>query len=217
LSVAKGGEPPPSRLWAVKDVSLEIRRGEVVCFMGRNGAGKSTLLSLLARITAPTCGRAEIFGRVGALLQVGAGFHPEFTGRENVYLGGTLLGMTPAEVNERYEAIVRFADIGAFLDTPVKFYSSGMRIRLGFSIAAHLEPDVLIVDEALAVGDQYFREKSLDKTRSLVSDSDRTVLLVSHALSTVLEVGTRGIVMSGGQIVHDAPIKDAAEYFQKAA
>ena len=171
---------PSDAFWAVKDVSFEIRRGEVVGILGRNGAGKSTLLKLLSRITEPTSGRADIFGRVGSLLEVGTGFHPDLTGRENVFLNGAFLGMSRAYVRRRFDEIVAFAEVEQFLDTPVKHYSSGMYVRLAFAVAAHLEPEILIVDEVLAVGDAAFQERSFRKMQSLVNDDGRTVLLVSH-------------------------------------
>src|SRR5262245_36111589 len=171
-------------VWALKDVSFEVKQGEVLGIIGRNGAGKSTLLKILSRITEPNRGRAILRGRVASLLEVGTGFHPELTGRENIFLNGAILGMTKAEIKSKFDEIVAFAEVERFLDTPVKRYSSGMYVRLAFSIAAHLEPEILIVDEVLAVGDAEFQTKCLGKMRD-VSRSGRTVLFVSHNLSAV--------------------------------
>jgi len=165
--------------WALKDINFEIKRGEVVGIIGRNGAGKSTLLKILSRITEPTTGRITLRGRVASLLEVGTGFHPELTGRENIYLNGAILGMTKAEIHTKFDEIVAFAEIEKFLDTPVKRYSSGMYVRLAFAVAAHLEPEILIVDEVLAVGDQKFQQKCLGKMQDVASGG-RTVLLVTH-------------------------------------
>ena len=171
-------------LWPVKDVSFEIRAGELVGIIGRNGAGKSTLLKILSRITEPTSGRAEIFGRVGTLLEVGTGFHPELTGRDNIYLSGIILGMKKGEIDQKFDEIVEFAGIAKFLDTPVKRYSSGMYVRLAFAVGAHLEPAILIVDEVLAVGDAQFQKKCLEKMKEIGSQG-RTVLFVSHNLQAI--------------------------------
>jgi lipopolysaccharide transport system ATP-binding protein len=170
---------PISTIWALKDISFEVNPGEVVGIIGRNGAGKSTLLKILSRITGPTRGFAEIYGRVGSLLEVGTGFHPELTGRENVYLNGAILGMKKAEIERKFDAIVAFADVDKFIDTPVKHYSSGMHMRLAFAVAAHLEPEILIVDEVLAVGDANFQKKCLNKMQD-VGQHGRTVLFVSQ-------------------------------------
>lgn len=185
--------------WALKDVSFEIKRGEVVGIIGPNGAGKSTLLKILSRITAPTTGMAEIRGRVASLLEVGTGFHPELTGRENIYLSGMILGMKRAEIDARFEEIVDFAGIERFLDTPVKRYSSGMYVRLGFAIAAHLRPDILLVDEVLAVGDAEFQRRCLGKMED-VAHQGRTVLFVSHNMPMVQALCTCGILLRAGQI-----------------
>src|SRR3954463_8475857 len=171
--------------WALKDLNFEVRRGEVVGIIGKNGAGKSTLLKILSRITEPTEGRVRLRGRVASLLEVGTGFHPELTGRENIYLNGAILGMTRMEIRRKFDEIVAFAEVEAFLDTPVKRYSSGMYVRLAFAVAAHLEPEILIVDEVLAVGDAQFQKKCLGKVKSVAAGGDRTVLLVSHHLATV--------------------------------
>lgn len=186
--------------WALKDVSFEVSRGEVLGIVGSNGAGKSTLLKVLSRITEPTRGEAEIRGRVNSLLEVGTGFHPELTGRENVFLNGALLGMKRAEIRAKFEEIVAFSDIERFLDTPVKHYSSGMYVRLAFAVAAHLEPEVLIVDEVLAVGDARFQRKCLGKIQD-VATSGRTVLFVSHNLQAVRRLCTSAILLQNGTVV----------------
>src|SRR5437868_3345067 len=187
-------------IWALNDVSFEIKRGEVVGIIGLNGAGKSTLLKILSRITGPTVGRAEIHGRVGSLLEVGTGFHTELTGRENIFLNGAILGMRKAEITSRFDEIVAFSEVEKFLDTPVKHYSSGMYIRLAFAIAAHLEPEILIVDEVLAVGDMAFQKKCLGKMND-VSRGGRTVVFVSHNMAAVENLCRRGLVMQRGRLV----------------
>jgi lipopolysaccharide transport system ATP-binding protein len=194
--------------WALKDVSFEVQPGEVLGIIGRNGAGKSTLLKILSRITEPTSGRIELRGRVGSLLEVGTGFHPELTGRENIYMNGSILGMSHREIVRKFDEIVAFAEIEDFLDTPVKRYSSGMYVRLAFAIAAHLEPEILIVDEVLAVGDQAFQRKCIGKMQSVASHG-RAVLFVSHNLGSLESLCHRGVVLSGGSLQFDAPI-DAA-------
>jgi lipopolysaccharide transport system ATP-binding protein len=183
--------------WALRDVNLEIARGDVVGVIGRNGAGKSTLLKLLSRITEPTTGRIRLRGRVASLLEVGTGFHPELTGRENIFLNGAILGMTKSEIRDRFDEIVEFAEVARFLDTPVKHYSSGMYVRLAFAVAAHLEPDVLLVDEVLAVGDTEFQNKCLGKMRA-VAHQGRTVMLVSHTMHAVTALCNKGILLSKG-------------------
>lgn len=191
-----------NEFWALRDINLEIRTGEFFGVVGGNGAGKSTLLKILSRIVSPTTGRVGVRGRVGCLLEVGTGFHPELTGRENVFLNGTILGMSRREIRKRFDEIVAFAEVEQFIDTPVKRYSNGMLIRLGFSVAAHLEPDVLIVDEVLGVGDIAFQAKSLQKAREF-REQGRTVLLVSHNLPTVIEFCTRAVLLEKGRIVED--------------
>jgi lipopolysaccharide transport system ATP-binding protein len=186
--------------WALRDISCEIQQGEVVGIMGRNGAGKSTLLKILSRITDPTTGSIEIDGRVAALLEVGTGFHPELTGRENIFLNGAILGMTRAEIRRKFDEIVAFAEVEKFLDTPVKHYSSGMYVRLAFSVAAHLEPDILIVDEVLAVGDVQFQKKCLGKMQDVSTREGRTVLFVSHNMGALANLCSRGIYLKAGQI-----------------
>ena len=192
----------PDHIWALKDVSFDVKRGEAVGIIGRNGSGKSTLLKILSRITAPTEGRAEIRGRVGSLLEVGTGFHPELTGRENVYLNGAIIGMKKAEIERRFEEIVAFAEIEKFLDTPVKRYSSGMYVRLAFAVAAHLEPEILIVDEVLAVGDAAFQRKCLGKMGDVTKEG-RTVLFVSHNLLAIQSLCQRAIWLNEGRVVED--------------
>lgn len=210
--VNRAAKTPESDFWALRDITVDVARGEVVGIIGRNGAGKSTLLKILSRVTRPTSGRAELRGRVGSLLEVGTGFHPELTGRENVFLSGAILGLPQREITARFDEIVEFADIGPFLETPVKRYSSGMRVRLGFAVAAHLEPDILIVDEVLAVGDAAFQRKSLGKM-SDASKGGRTILFVSHNLAAVKSVCTRSILLESGSIVSDGSPHDAVEEY----
>ncbi len=199
--------------WALKDINLEIRKGEAIGIIGRNGSGKSTLLKIMSRITAPTTGRIEIHGRVGSLLEIGTGFHPELTGSENIYLNGSILGMRKHEISKKFDEIVDFAGTEMFLDTPVKRYSSGMRIRLGFAVAAHLEPEVLIVDEVLSVGDSEFRRKCLDKMGDLTGDG-RTILFVSHNMSTIHSLCDSCIVMEKGAIRYHGPQDEAISCYQ---
>ena len=187
-------------IWALKDISFEIKRGDVVGVIGRNGAGKSTLLKILSRITDPTEGLADIYGRVGSLLEVGTGFHPELTGRENMYLNGAILGMTRKEIDEKFDEIVAFAEIEKFIDTPVKHYSSGMYLRLAFAVAAHLDPEVLVVDEVLAVGDASFQKKCLGKIGEVATEG-RTVLFVSHNMEAVLNLCPKCLVLDEGKLV----------------
>ncbi|WP_395739467.1 ABC transporter ATP-binding protein [Prosthecobacter sp.] len=203
--------------WALQDVSFEITRGEVVGIIGHNGAGKSTLLKLLSRITSPTAGRITLRGTVGSLLEVGTGFHPELTGRENIFLNGAMLGMSRAQVSARFDEIVAFAEVEKFLDTPVKRYSSGMYVRLAFAIAAHLEPEVLIIDEVLAVGDAAFQKKCLGKMEQSVQGGGRTVLFVSHNLSAVSRLCTRVIVLDHGRLVFDGPTQEGIEVYSGLA
>lgn len=202
--------------WALKDVSFEVRRGEVVGIVGRNGAGKSTLLKILSRITDPSVGRAQIHGRVNALLEVGTGFHEELSGRENVYMNAALHGLRKAEIDGKFDEIVDFSGVEKFIDTPVKRYSSGMRVRLGFAVAASLEPDILVVDEVLAVGDLAFQRKCLGKMGA-VAESGRTVLFVSHQMPVVESLCSRGILLADGGIVADGPARDVvARYVRNA-
>lgn len=194
-----GNGSEKKKFWALKDVSFEVFPGEVLGIIGRNGAGKSTLLKVLSRITEPTKGRVELYGRVGSLLEVGTGFHPELTGRENIYLNGAILGMRRDEITKKFDAIVDFAEIEEFLDTPVKRYSSGMYVRLAFSVAAHLEPEVLIVDEVLAVGDAEFQRKCLAKIKA-ISRSGKTILIVSHDMRNVVALCSMAILIENGTI-----------------
>lgn len=202
-------------IWALRDVSFSIQPGEVVGIIGRNGAGKSTLLKILSQITEPTTGEVQLRGRIGALLEVGTGFHMELTGRENIYLNGAILGMRRAEIAQKFDEIVAFAGVETFIDTPVKHYSTGMGLRLGFAVAAHLEPDVLVVDEVLAVGDAEFQKRCLGKM-SDVASSGRTVLFVSHNMAAVENLCQRGIVLESGQVVYDGSQTQAIlEYLKR--
>jgi lipopolysaccharide transport system ATP-binding protein len=212
----RGRETPEKRetFWALDDLSFEIKQGEVIGVIGRNGAGKSTLLKVLSRITWPTKGRATIHGRVGSLLEVGTGFHQELTGRENIYLNGAILGMRKAEIDAKFDEIVAFSEMEKFLDTAVKHYSSGMYVRLGFAIAAHLEPEILIVDEVLAVGDLNFQKKCIGKMNE-VSRDGRTVLFVSHNMAAVENLCQRGLVMHQGRLAYQGDLKDAVHYYLK--
>jgi lipopolysaccharide transport system ATP-binding protein len=193
-------QPSQEDFWALKDINFEVKRGEVLGIIGRNGAGKSTLLKILSRITEPTTGRITLNGRVASLLEVGTGFHPELTGRENIYLNGAILGMHRAEIKAKFDEIVAFAEVEKFLDTPVKRYSSGMYVRLAFAVAAHLEPEILIVDEVLAVGDNEFQKKCLGKMESVSTQEGRTVLFVSHNMGAISQLCTRGLLLRDGQV-----------------
>jgi len=201
---AAGAAELDEEIWALKDVSFEIKEGEVVGIIGRNGAGKSTLLKLLSRITEPSSGYAEIRGRVGSLLEVGTGFHPELTGRENIYLNGAILGMKRVEINRKFDEIVAFSEVEKFVDTPVKHYSSGMYLRLAFAVAAHLEPEILLVDEVLAVGDARFQKKCLNKMQD-VGRQGRTVLFVSHTMPAITRLCERTILLDEGGVLKDGP------------
>jgi lipopolysaccharide transport system ATP-binding protein len=205
----------PNMIWALKDISFEVPRGKVLGIVGRNGAGKSTLLKILSRVTEPTEGSAEVHGRVGSLLEVGTGFHPELTGRENIYLNGAILGMKRAEIERKFDEIVTFSEVEQFIDTPVKRYSSGMYLRLAFAVAAHLEPEILVVDEVLAVGDAEFQRKCMGKM-SDVAQAGRTVLFVSHNMSAVLRLTEETIVLDKGHLVFHAPTPQAVDYYMAA-
>jgi lipopolysaccharide transport system ATP-binding protein len=203
-------------IWALNDVSFEIGRGEVVGIIGRNGAGKSTLLKILSRITEPTAGYVEIHGRVGSLLEVGTGFNPELSGRENIYLNGAILGMKRAEIDRKFDEIVAFAEVEKFLDTPVKRYSSGMHMRLAFAVAAHLEPEILLVDEVLAVGDAAFQKKCLGKMGEVAREG-RTVLFVSHNTAAVASLCDRGLLLNYGKLVDEGPVKRVVQRYLQSA
>lgn len=199
--------------WALKDINLEIKKGERIGIVGNNGAGKSTFLKLLCQITAPTKGDIKINGRVASLLEVGTGFHSELTGRENIYMNGAILGMKKKEIDKKVQDIIDFSEIGEYIDTPVKRYSSGMYVRLAFSVAAHLDSEILIADEVLAVGDTAFREKALGTMKKLSESQNRTVLFVSHAMGQVQSLCKRGIVLDHGELVCDDNIDKAIEYY----
>lgn len=215
IELITGHQLKKEKFWALKDVNLKIERGDVVGIIGRNGSGKSTLLKVLSRIVEPTKGEVIMRGRVASLLEVGTGFHPELTGRENVYFNGAILGMTRKEIQSKFDEIVAFSEVEKFLDTPVKFYSSGMYVRLAFAVAAHLDPDILIVDEVLAVGDAAFQKKCLGKMRD-VAGQGRTVLFVSHSMAAVRSLCSLGVYMNEGKIVYSGSIDKALGTYQKA-
>jgi lipopolysaccharide transport system ATP-binding protein len=210
---AIGNRQSAEDFWALKDVSFELKRGDVVGIIGRNGAGKSTLLKVLSRITEPTEGRITLRGRIASLLEVGTGFHPELTGRENIFLNGAILGMSRAEIKRKFDEIVTFAEVEKFLDTPVKRYSSGMYVRLAFAVAAHLEPEILIVDEVLAVGDAEFQKKCLGKMESVSRREGRTVLFVSHNMAAVRQLCSTGIVLRSGRVQFLGEVGSAIESY----
>jgi lipopolysaccharide transport system ATP-binding protein len=209
---AYGASNLTTSMWALQDVSFQVKQGEAVAIIGRNGAGKSTLLKILSRITEPTRGYAEVYGRVGALLEVGTGFHPELTGRENIYLNGTILGMKRSEIDRKFDEIVDFAEMERFIDTPVKHYSSGMGLRLGFAVAAHLEPEILVIDEVLAVGDQAFQKKCLGKMGDITGQG-RTILFVSHNMASVLNLCTQGILLDKGTVQQVGDVRSVVESY----
>ncbi|MGF1583382.1 MAG: polysaccharide ABC transporter ATP-binding protein [Gemmataceae bacterium] len=211
---SNGKAARPETIWALQDVSFQVQHGEVVGIIGRNGAGKSTLLKILSQIVEPTKGRAELRGRVGSLLEVGTGFHPDLTGRENVYLNGSILGMTRREVDRKFDEIVDFSGVEDFLDTPVKRYSSGMKVRLAFAVAAHLEPEIMIIDEVLAVGDLEFQRRCLGKMED-VANSGRTVLFVSHNMAAVRALCSRGILLDAGQVRYDGTPDEAISRYNE--
>ncbi|HYP02596.1 MAG TPA: ABC transporter ATP-binding protein, partial [Pyrinomonadaceae bacterium] len=200
-------DDPTSTLWALKDVNLTVQPGELIGVIGRNGAGKSTLLKVLSRVTKPTTGRVEMYGRVGSLLEVGTGFHAELTGRENIFLSGAILGMRRSEIARKFDEIVAFSELEKFIDTPVKRYSSGMYVRLAFSVAAHLEPEVLIMDEVLAVGDAAFQQKCLDKMHA-IRQHGRTIFFVSHSMPAVTRLCRRVILLHEGRIVSEGEAQE---------
>ncbi len=202
-------------VWALKDINFEVKHGEVLGIIGRNGAGKSTLLKILSRTTAPTTGSVKIKGRVASLLEVGTGFHPELSGRENIFLNGAILGMTKNEIIRKFDEIVDFAGVERYIDTPVKRYSSGMYVRLAFAVAAHLEPEILIVDEVLAVGDAEFQKKCLGKMKDVSEREGRTVLFVSHNMAAVASLCTKAIVMSNGYLNYTGNVNDGVKYYMQ--
>jgi lipopolysaccharide transport system ATP-binding protein len=212
----KGLHPGYETIWALKDVSFEIEPGEVVGVIGRNGAGKSTLLKILSRVTEPTTGRIELYGRIGSLLEVGTGFHPELTGRENVFLNGAVLGMKRAEIARKFDEIVAFSEIEKFIDTPVKWYSSGMYLRLAFSVSAHLEPEVLILDEVLAVGDADFQHKCFNKIKE-IRNTGSTILFVSHSMEAMTRLCQRAILFSDGVIAKEGLAEEVAKTYLGAS
>ncbi|SHM11666.1 polysaccharide ABC transporter ATP-binding protein [Fibrobacter sp. UWB7] len=203
-------------VWALKDINFKVEQGDVVGIIGRNGAGKSTLLKLLSRVTAPTTGTIRARGRIASLLEVGTGFHPEMTGRENIYMNGAIMGMSRAEITRKLDEIVDFSGCERYLDTPVKRYSSGMTVRLGFAIAAHLEPEILVVDEVLAVGDAEFQKKAIGKMQDVSRGEGRTVLFVSHNMGAVKNLCKRGIVLNQGQVAFDGNVEEAVNYYLKS-
>lgn len=200
-------------VWALKDINFKVEEGEVLGFIGKNGAGKSTLLKLLSNITSPTMGEITAYGRIASLLEVGTGFHPEMTGRENIYMNGSIMGMTRGEITRKLDEIVDFAGVERYLDTPVKRYSSGMKVRLGFAVAAFLEPEILVVDEVLTVGDAEFQKKALGKMNEVAKGCGRTVLFVSHNMAAVKSLCTRGIVLQNGLQVFDGSADDAVDFY----
>lgn len=216
LSTFQSSRAAHEDFWALKDVSFEIKRGEVVGIIGRNGAGKSTLLKILSRITEPTTGEIKLRGRVASLLEVGTGFHPELTGRENIFLNGAILGMSRAEIRKKFDEIVQFAEVEKFLDTPVKRYSSGMYVRLAFAVAAHLEPEILIVDEVLAVGDAQFQKKCLGKMESVATQEGRTVLFVSHNMGAVSQLCRRAVLLNEGRLDVDGTPEHIIKLYSKS-
>jgi lipopolysaccharide transport system ATP-binding protein len=211
---SRGSRERTQTFWSLRDVSFEVQQGEVVGVIGRNGAGKSTLLKILSRITAPTAGHASIYGRVASLLEVGTGFHGELSGRENVYLNGAILGMKKAEIDRKFDEIVAFSEVGQFIDTPVKRYSTGMHVRLAFAVAAHLEPEILLVDEVLAVGDAAFQKKCLNKMEE-VGHEGRTILFVSHNMASITRLCPRVILLDSGRILKDGPAHDAVAVYSE--
>jgi lipopolysaccharide transport system ATP-binding protein len=215
LPSKKSSKSYNEEFWALKDVNFHVKQGEIVGIIGRNGAGKSTLLKILSRITGPTSGNVKLRGRVASLLEVGTGFHPELTGRDNIYLNGSILGMSRKEIRNKFDEIVDFSGVERFLDTPVKRYSSGMYVRLAFAIAAHLDPEILIVDEVLAVGDIEFQQKCLNKMKDLTGSANRTVLFVSHNIGAIRSICQRGILLKEGRLIADGEVGEVVqEYLQ---
>ena len=203
-------------VWALRDINFKVEQGDVVGIVGKNGAGKSTLLKILSRVTSPTTGDIKIKGRIASLLEVGTGFHPEMTGRENIFMNGSIMGMTKAEIKSKFDEIVDFAGVAKYVDTPVKRYSSGMMVRLGFAIAAHLEPEILVVDEVLAVGDAEFQKKAIGKMQDVSKGEGRTVLFVSHNMAAVRSLCTRGVMLKNGTIDYIGNIPDTLDHYLKS-
>lgn len=212
----EGVHLPDKVIWALRDVCFEVFPGEVVGIVGRNGAGKSTLLKILSRIVRPTAGEADIYGRLGSLLEIGTGFHPDLTGRENVYLNGAIIGMGRDEIRRKFDEIVAFSEIEEFLDTPVKHYSSGMQVRLAFSVAAHFEPEILVLDEVLAVGDAAFRQKCFRKMQDVIREG-RTIFFVSHDSSSVLRLCRRALLIESGRLTQDGPAETVVKRYLEVA
>lgn len=212
----KFGLEDESVFWALRDINFEVKEGEVLGIIGKNGAGKSTLLKILSQITEPTSGKIEIYGRVASLLEVGTGFHPELSGRENIYMNGTILGMTKREINSKLDEIIDFSGVEKFIDTPVKFYSSGMKVRLGFSVAAHLDPEILIIDEVLAVGDAEFQKKCLGKMDEVCKENGRSILFVSHNLKSLGELCSKGILLEDGKLILNSDIDTCIKTYNKS-
>lgn len=210
--LGSAGSVDKESFWALKDLSFKVNKGEVVGVMGRNGSGKSTLFKILSRITQPTEGEAVLRGKTASLLEVGTGFNPELTGRENVYLNGSILGMKKSEIDERFDDIIKFSEVGKFIDTPVKFYSSGMKVRLAFAVAINVNADILIIDEVLAVGDLRFKQKSIAKMNEIAA-SGKTILFVSHIVRHIQRICTRGIVLDGGKLVLDTDVEPAVNHY----
>ena len=204
-------------IWALKDISFDVKQGEVVGIIGKNGAGKSTLLKLLSRVTSPTTGTIRANGRIASLLEVGTGFHGEMTGRENIYMNGSIMGMTRPEINRKLDDIVEFAGVERYIDTPVKRYSSGMTVRLGFAVSAFLEPEILVVDEVLAVGDAEFQKKAIGKMQDVSRGDGRTVLFVSHNLGAIKNLCERGVVLNNGELVFDGNVDEAVDFYLQDA
>lgn len=209
----RGSKAKEDYVWALRDINFEVKQGEVLGIIGKNGAGKSTLLKILSRVTAPTTGSIRTKGRIASLLEVGTGFHPELTGRENIYLNGAILGMTKPEIRSKIDEIIAFSGCEKYIDTPVKRYSSGMRVRLGFAVAAHLEPEILVVDEVLAVGDAEFQKKAIGKMQDLSTGEGRTVLFVSHNMVSVEQLCTRGILLEDGLLIGDGEIQEVIDKY----
>ena len=202
--------------WSLRDISFNVTHGEIVGIIGRNGAGKSTLLKIITGITEPTDGRIDIYGRIASLLEVGTGFHLELTGRENIYLNGAILGMKKREIDRKFDEILDFSEVEKFIDTPVKYYSSGMRVRLGFSVAAHLEPEILLIDEVLAVGDAAFQKKCLGKLNNVATSEGRTVLFVSHDMTAILSLCQRAVLLQSGHLVADGPTDQVVQKYMQS-